>query len=250
VADPLLRRAARAAARPLHLVPPGAGAVAAAGLIALGQAPFAAAVGLLAAGAWGALVAWDLLTPPPPPAPDGPTFRSPAVREAHARVEAAARRVVARALGHDGSLGPALVELSAEAEDLLSAATLAAQRADAALALLSEADLPRRERELTAARARAREARDPPLRAALTEAAERQAAALQTWAGLRQLVDRIQAELAVVLAALDELDARVARLGLDDPGSAGPALQTELHDLSTRLQALERAAAQTLLEMR
>jgi hypothetical protein len=224
--------------------------VAAAGLLALGQPPFAAAVGLLAAGAWAALVSWELLSPAPPPAPAGPRFRSAAVAEAIRRVDAAARRVTERALAHDGALAPAMLELSGEADDLRAAALRAAERADAALALLAEVDLPGRQRDVTAARARAREARDPALRAALEDAAERQAAALETWAGLRQLVDRIQAELAVVLAALDELDARVARLGLEDPGEAGPSVKTELHELSNRLGVLERAAAQTLQEMR
>ena len=62
----------------------------------------------------------------------------------------------------------------------------------------------------------------------------------------------LDGELVATEAALDELHARVARVTLDDPGdpaAGGAQVRQQLKELSTRLHALERSAADTLKEM-
>ncbi len=256
VDSPLLERALHAAFRPLHAFPAVAGGVAAVGLVAAGLLPVAVAVGGLSAVTWCALVTWEILHRPagasPPAASAGGPAPLPAglpARPALAAVEAAAARVQSRLHAHDGVLAGALAELAAEAEAV--AAREAAARADAAGALLATADLPARAAAVEAAQRRAAAA-PAATQDTLRAAAARQSIALDTWRGLGPLADAIDAELALAAATLDELDARAARLALEDPAAgpaAGQALRDGLHSLTTRLSGVERAAAQTLKEL-
>lgn len=255
MSDPLPRRLVNAAVKPLHLVPAGLGTAAAAGLLAAGMAPLAAAVGLLSLGTWGAMVAWDLVSPtPPPPPPPDPTeaIRAPHLRSLLGAVLAANARVRERVEAHDGALTPALVELAGEADELVSAALDATRRGDAADALLSGLDAAGLAREVEERRELARRAADPEVRRSMSEAAEAKARTLEAWRELRRVIDRIAAELVATEAALDELQARVARVTIDDPGAPGAGgaqVRLQLHELSTRLHTLERSAADTLKEM-
>lgn len=258
MSDPLPKRLVNAAVKPLNLVPAGVGTAAAAGLLVAGLAPVAAAVGLLSLGTWGAMVAWDLATPPPAPPPPPPppdpaaTIRTPQLQSLLRAVLAASGRVRARVEAHDGVLTPTLVELGGEADELVAAAVDATRRGDAAAALLGTLDAAGLAREVDERRAVARRATDAEVRRSLSEAAEAKARTLETWRELRRLIDRIGAELVATEAALDELHARVARVSLDDPGdpaAGGAQVRTQLHELSTRLHALERSAADTLKEM-
>ena len=251
----LLERVLRTAFRPLHVLPPAGGGMVALGLFAAGQLPLAFGVGALSAATWVALTSWELILRPAAPAAPVPRAAAPPaappVAGPLADVEAAAARVQARLLAHDGVLAGALVELAAEAESVRDAARAAAARADAALALLATADLPARAAAVAEAERRAATAA-PATAATLRAAAQRQAAALTIWRSLGPLAEGIFAELALAAATLDELDARAARLALEDPAAApaaGDDLRAGLHGLSARLQGVERAAAQTLQEL-
>lgn len=255
VSEPMPRRLVNAAVKPLHLVPAGLGTVVAAGLLAVGMSPLAAAVGLLSLGTWGAMVALDLRSkpgPPPPPSDPAEAVRTPHLRGLLRAVLAANARVRARVAAHDGALTLTLVELAGEADELVSAALDAARRGDAAVALLSGLDGAALAQDVEERRALALRASDPEVRRSMSEAAEAKARTLESWRELQRVVDRISAELVATEAALDELHARIARLTIDDPGdpgAGGAQVRAQLHELSTRLHALERTAAETLKEM-
>jgi hypothetical protein len=245
----LARRALDAAVRPLHLVAPGFGVAAAGGLVALGAAPFAIAVGALSLGAWGALVAWDLATPPKVPDPTE-RIASEELREHLRAVIAAGERVRAHLDAHDGSFGPSLAEIRAESDELVDAALAAATRADAVARLLATVDAHALVQEGESRGAAAKKARDPEVKQALKRAAEAKARELKGWRELAGVVQRVTAELVAAEAALDELLVRVVRVTVDDPGAgAGEAVRGEIKDLAARLHVLERAAETTLREV-
>lgn len=255
---PVGQRLIQAAVRPLHLLPPGLGVVTAGGLLVAGLPPLALAVGALSLGTWGALVAWDLATPPPPPPPAPPPpdplegIRSPGLRARVEGVQAAARRVQERLGAQDSAMASALVELEAEATELWEAALQAARRGDTVEQLLGGVDLAALAQAAEERAATARRSADPEVARALDQAAQAKLRELQTWQDLGSLASRIHAELVGAEAALDELNARLVRVMLDDPGQAaagGAQVRQQVHELAERLQILEKSAARTLSEV-
>jgi hypothetical protein len=242
-----------AATRPLHVLPTGVGAVGAAGLLAMGLAPLAVALGVLSVGTWGALTAWELATPPkaPPPPPDPlDGIRSADLRDQLRAVIEAAERVRVRIEGHDGVLDSSLAEILAEQRDLVQAAITTARRGDAVWRLLGSIDPNLLRREIAERRDAARRASDPAVARSLDEAAAAKEREMETWRGLAGLVDRIRAELVAADAGLDELHARVVRLTLDDPAAVLDAdVHGQLRSMAARLQGLERSVDDTLKEM-
>lgn len=243
-----------AAVRPLNLLPVGLGAITATGLALIGLPPIAVAVGALSLGTWGALMAWDLVAAPKPAAPPDPArgIASPRLQGHLAALHEVGARVRARIEAHDGVLTSSLAELLAECQELLDAADGAARRGDAVLSMLAEVDRTALTAERDQRAREAREARDPEVRTALTAAAEAKARELATWQSLATLANRIAAELVAADAAMDELNVRVARMTLDDPGSAesGLPVREQVKGLASRLNTLERAAQATLEEIR
>lgn len=255
---PTGRRFLDAAAKPLHLLPPGVGMVAAGGLLVAGLPPLAVAVGVLSMGAWGALVAWDLVGPGPAPAPEPPPvdplagIRTERLRLVMGAIHEAARRVERQIDGHEGAVTPSLLELSAESRALVTAADEAARRADALAVLLASVDHGALARELDERARAAAQAPDPEVARALRLAADAKGRERETWRELGRLVDRITAELVAAEASLDELAARVIRVTHDDPAdtSAGGAeVRGQVKAVADRLQVLEKSAADTLREV-
>ncbi len=241
------------AARPLNLLPVGLGGAAALGLVMAGLPPLALAVGALSLGTWGALVAWDLVSAPKPEPAPGPatTLASPRLQGQLDGLVVAAAAVQARIQAHEGVLSPSLAELNAECQHLLEAATGAALRGDTVLTMLAGVDQDALIRERDLRGRQARDASDPEVRRSLTSASEAKAREIETWQSLSTLANRIAAELVAADAALDELNVRVARMTLDDPGSAetGGQVREQVKELSGRLNMLERAAQATLAEV-
>lgn len=254
--EPLGRRLIQAAVKPLNMLPPGLGVVTAGGLLVAGLPPLALAVGALSLGTWGALVAWDLATPPPPPPPPPDPLegiRSPALRARLEGVQAAAARVQRRLAAPDSAMASSLVELEAEATELLDAAFRAARRGDAVEALLGSVDHAGLAQAVAERAATARRASDPEVARALTQAAAAKERELETWRELEALGGRIHAELVAAEAALDELHARLALVMLDQPdaeAAGGAQVRQQVHEMAERLQILERSAARTLQEVR
>lgn len=250
---PFGNRLIDAAARPLNLLPAGLGVVTAAGLTLAGLPPIGIAVGALSLGTWGALVAWDLLSAPRPAPAPGPAkaIASPRLQAHLESLLEVGARVRARIDSHDGVLTPSLAELHAECQLLLDAATGAARRGDAVLSLLAEVDRDALVRERDLRVREARESNDPEVRRALTAAAEAKSRELGTWESLATLANRITAELVAADAAMDELNVRVVRVTLDDPGSdeSGRRVREQVKELASRLNVLERAAQATLEEV-
>lgn len=242
-----------AATRPLHVLPPAIGVIGAGGLLVAGLPPLALALGALSLGTWGALTAWELVTPPkPPPPPPDPTasIQAPELRSQLRAVLDAAERVRLRIEEHDGVLDSSLAELLAEQRDLVSAATTTARRGDAVWRLLGAVDPNLLRREIEERRAAARRAADPEVARSLEAAAAAKEREMETWRGLAGLVDRIRAELVAADAALDELHARVVRLTLDDPAAMVDAdIGGQLRSMAERLHGLERTVDATLREM-
>lgn len=243
-----------AAAKPLNLLPVGLGGITAAGLLLGGLPPLAIAVGALSFGTWAALVAWDLVSAPRPVATPEPAARllSPRLQGHLDSLNAVGASVRGRIDGHEGVLTPSLAELNAECQHLLEAATGAAKRGDVVLSMLAGVDRAALtlERDLRVREARA--ANDPEVRRSLTAASEAKAREIETWQSLATLANRISAELVAADAAMDELNVRVARMTLDDPGAADPGgqLRDQVKGLASSLNTLERAAQATLEEVR
>ncbi|MSP55929.1 MAG: hypothetical protein EXR69_10050 [Myxococcales bacterium] len=243
-----------AAAKPLNLLPVALGGITATGLLLGGLPPLAVAVGAISFGAWAALVAWDLVSVPKAEATPRPVVSSLSPRlQAHLdSLNAVGASVRERIKGHEGVLTPSLVELNAECQHLIDAATGAAKRGDAVLAMLAGVDRDelRLERDLRAREARA--ATDAEVRRSLTAASEAKTREIETWQSLATLASRISAELVAADAAMDEINVRVARMTLDDPGSAdaGGQLRDQIKGVASRLYTLERAAQATLEEVR
>lgn len=242
-----------AATRPLHLVPPGLGAVAAGGLLAAGLPPVAIAVGLLSVGTWGAMVAWDLLTPPPaPPPPPDPaeTLQAPRLRALVGAVIEASERVRARLDDHPEALAAVAPELRAEEAALLEAAISAAKRGDAVWRLLQGVDPSALRREIGERRDAVQRTADPDVARSLQQAAEAKEREFNGWRDLAGIVDRIEADLVAADAALDELQVRVVKLALQEPGTGtGLEVRQQVKDLAERLHILERSAEATLREV-
>lgn len=249
----LIRRAVDAATRPVHLVPPGVGITAAGSLLALGQAPLAVVVGGLSMLTWGAMVAWDLATPPAPPEPEPPPpgLDAPHLQKALDAVRAAAASVREPIDAHDGVLGASLLEIRVAADGLVDSAEGLARRGDAVYRYLRTYDPAEIQREADQLARASQGARDAETAASLASAAEAKRKQLATWKELRAQHDRIEAELIAVEAELDSLHARVVHLTLNDPGdtSAGASIGRELASLGTRMSMLEKAAAATLSEV-
>lgn len=251
------RRFLDAAVKPLHLLPPGLGAMAAGGLLVAGFPPLAIAVGALSMGAWGAMVAWDLVTPAPPvptPPPPDPLagIRTERLRALLMAVRRAGARVTEQVEAHDGAVSPSLVEIAAECEELLVAAGEATRRADGLWTQLSAVDQAVLGREQADRAAAASHAADPEVARALQLAADAKSREMTTWRELGRLVERIAAELVAAEASLDELHARVIRVTHDDPADAsagGAQVRDQVKELAGRLQVLERSAAETLKEI-
>lgn len=248
-----MSRVVTAATRPLHLLAPGVGIAAAGGLLAVGLPPLAVAVGALSLGTWAALTGWELVQrPPAPPPPPDPAseLRAPDLRERLRAVLDAAARVTAHVHGHEGVLDGTLAELEAEQQELVTAATSAARRADKVWLLLGAVDPAALQREVEERRAAARAARDPEVARPYEEAADAKERELATWRSLARLLERARAELVAAEAALDELRARVARLMLEDPGvGLGGDIRAQVRSLSERLHGVERAVDDTLREL-
>jgi hypothetical protein len=255
VADaPLLRKALDASVRPINLVAPGVGAAAAASLLALGLPPLALTAGALSIVTWGALVAWDIATSPGAPAAAAARvpFAAKDVERAHQAIAAAADRVRVAIDRHDGVLTDSLVELLANCDELVDSAARMAGRGDAVYAFLRSHDPVAIERAAEEHLRSARSVRDEAARTSLEAAAEAKRRQLATWQELRNLYDRIVAELISVEATLDELHARVVKLTFEDPGLAVEASQQVGADLKTvreRVRVLEQSAAATLREI-
>lgn len=248
-----MSRLLSAATRPLHLLPPGLGVIAAGGLLVAGLPPLAIAVGVLSLGTWAALTGWEMAggAPPPSPPPDPLAgIQAPELRDQLRSVLAAADRVRAQVEGHDGVLDGSFVEILAEQTELVTAATATARRADKVWALLRTVDPASLQGEVADRRAAARRAVDPEVRRSLEEAAAAKAREIDAWRSLAGLVDRVRAELVAADAALDELHARVVRLMMDDPSAAADAsVATQVRSLAERLHGLERSVDATLKEM-
>lgn len=253
----LLRRAVDASVRPVNLVAPGVGVAAASGLLAVGLAPLALAVGSLSVAAWGAMVAWDVASPkpappPPPPPPPPPKLEALHLQQAIEGIRRSAARVRERIDAHDGVLAASLLEVGANCATLVESAEEMARRGDAVYVFLRGHDPALVHREIEERRRLARAARDPEAAASLERAAEAKERQLRAWSELRDLHDRIAAELVAVGSALDELGVRVMQLTLQDPADAavsGAGVGKELQSLRDRVQVLERSAAATLQEV-
>ena len=250
---PILARALDAAARPANLVAPGLGVVTAGGLVAMGLAPFALAVGALSLGTWSALVAWDLATPPRPVEPPvEPDLASPQLDALLDAVRASASKVRDEVLAHDGVLSASLLALVGECDDLVETASRAARRGDAVWQRLAALDIAAMKRDVELRRQAARQAADSEVAASFGRAADAKQRELDAWRDTRVLVERIVAELVATEAALGELHARVVRLTLHDPGDPdayGAGIGPEIKVLKERLDVLERSAARTLEEV-
>ncbi|MCA9489960.1 MAG: hypothetical protein KC621_08555 [Myxococcales bacterium] len=252
-------RFVNAAVRPLHLAPAAVGLVGSAGLLVLGLAPLAVALGGLSVSAWGAMVAWDLVSQPAAlPGPKEADRSQPLsrgisalhLRRAVDELEEKSRRVRKRIDAHDGVLSGSLLEVRADCDGLLAGSVAMARRGDTIHAYLQSSDPMLIEREAEDRERAARGARDPATAEAFRSAAEAKRRQLQTWTQLRQLHDRIVAELVSAGAALDELDARVVRVTLDDPGeSRDVTVGREVKALRERISILEQSAAKTLQEV-
>ena len=252
------KRLMRAAAKPLNLLPAGVGAVTAAGLAVGGLPPVAIAVGALSLASWGALVAWDMVSAPSEnPEPDPAAgIASPGLQAHLQSLMDVGGRIRARIDAHEGMLTPSLVELRAECQELIEAATGAALRGDTLVALLADVDRAALLAERDQRVREAREAGDPEVERALTAAAEAKTREIQTWQSLATLANRIAAELVAADAAMDELNVRVVRVTLEDPGAAedgigepGQRVREQVKALASRLNGLERAAKATLEEV-
>jgi hypothetical protein len=239
------RRAAQAAVRPLNLAPVGIGAMAAGGLAAVGLGPAAVALAGLSLVTWGALVAWDVVSGAPKPPP---RLRSARLEALLGAVGDAAARVRAALDAPDAAFAPALAELRGDCADLVSAARSAATRGDSLFVALAAQD-PKALRDDAAQRAHLAEtARDPEVRRSLQAAAEARARTLAAWDEVYAAHERICAELIAAEATLGELHARAVNLSLQAP-EATSAVATEVKEIRSRLQLLERAAEATLLEV-
>ncbi len=257
------RRFLDAAVKPLHLLPPGLGAMAAGGLLVAGFPPLAIAVGALSMGAWGAMVAWDLVTPAPPvptPPPPDPLagIRTERLRALLMAVRRAGARVTEQVEAHDGAVSPSLVASPAATSSSSHSAAIstrdgeATRRADGLWTQLSAVDQAVLGREQADRAAAASHAADPEVARALQLAADAKSREMTTWRELGRLVERIAAELVAAEASLDELHARVIRVTHDDPADAsagGAQVRDQVKELAGRLQVLERSAAETLKEI-
>jgi hypothetical protein len=250
----LARRALQSATRPLHLAPLGVGLAVGGGLLAVGLPPLALLVGGLSLGTSGALVAWELLAPAPKPEsrPTRAAIRSATLRKALEDVDRAAGKVSARLVAHDGVLGASFVELTASVRALVEQAEALASRGDAVHAFLGEHDPAEIEREVQSRLVAARNVGDAEAAGSFRSAAAAKRRQLELWTELRGLFERVSAELVSVEAVLDELDARVVRLSLLDPGGAAAAgrdASREMQAVRQRVGILEQAATRTLREV-
>ena len=251
---PLIRRAFDAAVRPVNLLAPGLGTAVAGGLLTAGLPPLALAVGALSALTWGALVAWDVASKPrpaPPPPPPQKTLAAP-FAGLLSGVEASARAVMDRIDGHDGAVGTTLLEVRADCVALVEAARRLAQRGDTVhhwLVSHSSEDVRAQIKELGEAQKRAR---DPAAAASLESAVQARRNELKARDGIRDIGERIIAELVATDAGLDELHARVVALTLADPTDSDArtdAVARDVRALRDQVSLLEKAAAATLLEV-
>lgn len=242
-----------AATRPMHLIAPGVGTLAAGGLLVAGLPPLAIAVGVLSLGTWAAMTGWELASPapkPPPPPEPAAALRDQQLAALLRAVTAAGERVRARVDEHDGILGASFAELLAEQRELVDAATRAAQRGDRVATLLAGVDRATLTRERDDRRDAAQRARDREVSRSLHDAAAAKERELQTWRSLAALVERIRAELVAAESALDELHARVVKLMATDPGGIDDAdVHSQVRALSERLSGLEQTVDKTLKEM-
>lgn len=250
----IVRRAVDAATRPMNLVAPGVGTLAAGGLVAMGMPPLALAIGALSLSAWGAMVAWDLASPAPakpPPERRPPEIDSVELKRLLTAVYRAAWNVRRQVDEHEGVLSSSLLELRAECEGLLDSADETALRGDTLYAWLRSHDPNAIHQEARDRADAAHRARDVEVARSLRTAADAKARQLETYRELRALLDRISAELVAAEATLDELHARVMKLTLSDPGDAVARLSVgqDLAELRKRLQVLEKSAAATLREV-
>jgi hypothetical protein len=248
-------RAAKAALRPLNMAPVALGVATSAGLLVAGLAPVAVLVGGLSMATYGAMVLFDAASPPPAPPPRGPDraeIASLRLRKALVDVDRAAARVVATLDGHDGAIGPSLVEVRADCDALVEQATELARRGDAAHRALTATDPAELERDAQARLAAARATADSEAARAHRQAAEARRRQLEHWTELRRTHDRVEAELGSVVATLDELQVRLVRLTLQDPALAvrdGADASREMKALRERVGILERSARLTLEEV-
>ncbi len=249
-----------AAVRPLHLAPAAVGIAGSAGLLAVGGvalAPLAVALGGLSVSAWGAMVAWDVVTHTAKPRePEKRVPLSTGISAVHLRraidaIEARYRAVAERIDAHEGVLTGSLLEVRSDCEGLVEGAVGMARRGDSIHGYLQSTDPAAIEREAEDRGRAARNARDPGTAEAFRSAEEAKRRQLATWTALRQLHDRIVAELVAAESALDELQARVVKVTLQDPGEvvADGAVGREVKALRERISILEQSAAKTLLEV-
>jgi hypothetical protein len=250
----LLRRTFNAAVRPVNLLAPGLGTAVAGSLLTAGLPPLALAVGALSALTWGAMVAWDVVSKSDPTAPVAalePELAAPfgALLQA---VEESAQAVMDRIDAHDGAVGTTLLEVRADCVALVEAARRLAQRGDTVhrwMITHDSDDVRAQIKELGEAQKRAR---DKAAAASFEAAVQARRNELKARDGIRDIGERIIAELVATDAGLDELHARVVALTLSDPADAdarSDAVARDVRALRDQVSLLEKAAAATLLEV-
>jgi hypothetical protein len=259
------RLALAAATRPVTIGVGAAGLTLAAALVAGSAVAPGVAVLALTVTTWLGLSTWDALFDAGfrkrlagTQRPETPTRKAidrslpEALRVPLESALASSQRIKAAMDAADDVVQPHLLEAWGECEVLLDEAQRVAERGarlERYLISVSPEDVQRDRADLLK---RAEKSSDADAAEAWRQAAGARAQQLETWRQIAGIYERIKAQLYSVVAALDEILARVVRIEASDlecAATATASLQGRVHELRGEIGVLERAATATLAEV-
>ncbi len=232
---------------------------AAAGALSLGLGPVVGGMTLaLSAVTYGALVGLDLFNPKfvektlladrpgPAPATTAVEVESAELRAQLDAVRAANHRVVSQIDGMGGVFTDALQEIAVRAATLVEEAARMASESNTLVRYLADGSEAALRAEADKLEKRAFATRDAEAASGFRQAAEARRSQLRTRDEMAALVERLSAQLSLIETALDEMRARLVKMGAQDAGdveNVGRSMVGRLTSLRQEVGVLETSIA-------